>query len=139
MSTYNPYSSHYSQPRRVNLWPLFLVLLVGGRVGLGWWFWHWRHANPILDANPRPVAAPGPMAADEEANIEIYQRNAPSVVHVTNLAERRGLFNLDVQQIPKGSGSGFVWDDKGIIVTNHHVIDGADAVEVVLPAKERSS
>src|SRR5262249_17335661 len=56
----------------------------------------------------------------------------PSVVHVTNLAQRRGQFSLDVQQVPRGTGTGFVWDTEGHIVTNYHVVEGADAAQVVL-------
>jgi S1-C subfamily serine protease len=54
------------------------------------------------------------------------------VVHVTNLVEQRGRFSLDVTRIPKGTGSGFVWDEDGHIVTNHHVIAGASVARVTL-------
>lgn len=38
---------------------------------------------------------------------------------------RQDAFTLDVLEVPQGSGSGFVWDKKGHIVTNYHVIRGA--------------
>jgi S1-C subfamily serine protease len=53
-------------------------------------------------------------------------------VQVTNLARRGSLFSLNVQEIPKGVGSGFVWDTDGHIVTNYHVIEGADVAQVTL-------
>jgi S1-C subfamily serine protease len=42
------------------------------------------------------------------------------------------LLSLNVQQVPEGTGSGFMWDDEGHIVTNYHVIQHADAAQVVL-------
>jgi S1-C subfamily serine protease len=144
MATYEPYPTRYPRPRRAPVWPLVLLLVLAGVLGVVLWErvgWKFFHRAPDLgpDAVPRPVAARGELSPDEEATIEIYQKNSPSVVHINNLAERRGLFDLDVQQIPRGSGSGFVWDDTGVIVTNAHVVEKADAVEVVLSDKDRSS
>src|SRR6266849_7506339 len=65
-------------------------------------------------------------------NIDIYEQVSPSLVQVTNLAERNRLVGLDVQQVPKGVGSGFVWDEEGHIVTNYHVVEGAHAAQVTL-------
>jgi S1-C subfamily serine protease len=54
------------------------------------------------------------------------------VVHVTSVALRRDRFTLNVFKIPAGSGSGFVWDDQGRIVTNFHVVKGASEIQVTL-------
>ena len=63
------------------------------------------------------------FATDDEANsTEIFSKASPSVVFVTNSALRRDFFSLNVQEIPQGAGTGFVWDDSGLIVTNFHVI-----------------
>ncbi|MCK4452236.1 MAG: trypsin-like peptidase domain-containing protein, partial [Anaerolineae bacterium] len=62
--------------------------------------------------------------------IEVYRKVNPSVVNVTNLA-RLELF-AEEEVIPQGEGSGFVWDDQGHIVTNAHVVEGADEVQVTL-------
>ena len=61
---------------------------------------------------------------DEKNSTEIFSRASPSVVYVTNTALRRSLFSLNVQEIPRGSGTGFVWNESGLIVTNFHVISG---------------
>jgi S1-C subfamily serine protease len=61
------------------------------------------------------------------------------VVHVTTLAVQRDFFNLNVQQIPQGSGSGFIWDDKGHIITNYHVIENANAARVTLSDKNQTT
>jgi S1-C subfamily serine protease len=88
--------------------------------------------NSRSDASPRAVAPRGPLAADELAHIEIFRKASPSVVHITTLASRRDLFSMNVQQVPRGTGTGFVWDDQGHIVTNFHVLQGGNAVQVML-------
>jgi S1-C subfamily serine protease len=81
---------------------------------------------------PRAVTPRGPLAADELANIELFKRTSASVVHITSLAAQRDMFSMNVQQVPRGTGTGFVWDDKGHIVTNFHVIQGANGAQVTL-------
>ena len=77
------------------------------------------------------LAARPDLAADEKATIELFQRVSPGVVNVTNLSVRRDVFSMDVTETPRGTGSGFVWDDEGHVVTNYHVIQGNDvAVDV---------
>ena len=60
------------------------------------------------------------------------KKTSPSVVHITTLGLQRDLFSRHVQQVPRGTGTGFVWDDNGHIVTNFHVIQGANAARVTL-------
>jgi S1-C subfamily serine protease len=73
------------------------------------------------------------FATEEEANsTEIFSKASPSVVFVTNTALRRSFFTLNVQEIPQGAGTGFVWDKSGLIVTNFHVIAGAHRLMVTL-------
>jgi S1-C subfamily serine protease len=81
---------------------------------------------------PRAVTPRGPLAADELSNIELFKRTSVSVVHITSLAAQRDMFSMNVQQVPRGTGTGFVWDDKGHIVTNFHVIQGASGAQVTL-------
>jgi S1-C subfamily serine protease len=73
------------------------------------------------------------FATQDEANTtEIFSKASPAVVFVTNTALQRSLFSLNVEEIPRGSGSGFVWDRSGLIVTNYHVIAGAHRLTVTL-------
>jgi S1-C subfamily serine protease len=82
-------------------------------------------------AEPRPVSARGDLAEDEKATIELFRRASPSVVFITTLAQQaRGFF--EVQEVPAGAGSGFVWDKEGHVVTNFHVIQGATAARIAL-------
>jgi S1-C subfamily serine protease len=92
----------------------------------------WRDTGLDPSAQPRPVTARGDLADWEKTNIKIYKDNRPSVVHITTLALRTDEFRLNVQQVPEGTGSGFVWDKQGHIITNYHVIRGADAANVTL-------
>lgn len=84
------------------------------------------------DAAPRAVTPRGPLAADELAHIELFRKTSPSVVHITSLGAQRDLFSMNVQQVPRGTGTGFVWDAAGHIVTNFHVIQGANGARVTL-------
>ncbi|MBL4821645.1 MAG: trypsin-like peptidase domain-containing protein [Gammaproteobacteria bacterium] len=69
---------------------------------------------------------------DEENNIEIFKRASPSVVFITNSRLVRSFFSLNPQEVPQGSGSGFIWNKEGYIVTNFHVIQQANRVTVTL-------
>ncbi len=69
---------------------------------------------------------------DEANNIEIFKKASPSVVYVTNKAIRQDFFSFNVHEIPQGTGTGFVWHESGIIVTNYHVIQGASKVTITL-------
>jgi len=85
----------------------------------------------------RPIVARGDLAADEKATIELFKRVAPSVVHVDNVVERFDWQRLKEVDIPESSGSGFVWDRSGYIVTNYHVIHGSDKAWVTLADNTR--
>jgi S1-C subfamily serine protease len=83
----------------------------------------------------RPVVQPiGDLGAGERTNMQIFEQTAPSVTYITSTSKRfqRGFFSFNVMEIPQGEGSGFLWDDKGHIVTNYHVIYEADEIEVKL-------
>ena len=66
------------------------------------------------------------------ANMEVFEQVSPSVTYITNKRFQRDYFSFNVMEIPQGTGSGFLWDDKGHIVTNFHVIYEADEIEVRL-------
>jgi S1-C subfamily serine protease len=94
-----------------------------------------RGANSDLhdpDARERPIVPRGDLAEDEKTTIALFKQAAPSVVHITSLAVQRDPLSLDVFGIPQGSGSGFIWDKQGYIVTNYHVIEKAGAAKVTL-------
>ena len=79
------------------------------------------------------------FSTDDEANTtEVFQRASPAVVFVTSSELRRQRFTRNVMEIPRGAGSGFVWDaNSGLVVTNYHVVAGADRLAITL-ADEQS-
>lgn len=83
-----------------------------------------------------PTSLPGSSdifyTDDEKNTIAVFQKVSPSVVFVTNKRFRRNFLSLNVMEVPQGSGTGFVWDDSGIIVTNFHVVYGADKITIKL-------
>lgn len=72
------------------------------------------------------------LLPDEKNTIAVFQEAAPSVVFITNSALQLDYFSMDVMEIPQGSGSGFIWDSKGHVVTNYHVIANANSLSVAL-------
>jgi len=83
-------------------------------------------------AAPRPVSTRGGLDAEELNNISVFKRVSPSVVHITTLSVQRDFFSLRTSEQPSGTGTGFVWDDAGHVVTNFHVIQGASEATVKL-------
>ena len=88
----------------------------------------------VVHTSPAPAAA-APVADDDRLSVsEIYARAAPGVVQITSTttpSDNPTLFPLDPQAVPQQAlGSGFVIDKAGHVVTNYHVIEGADEIEV---------
>lgn len=75
---------------------------------------------------------PAELSSGEKRTIDVFEQAAPSVVNITTLALRRDIYRRDVLTIPAGTGSGFVWDREGNVVTNFHVIREGDAARVTL-------
>jgi len=108
-----------------------LALIMIGFAAGAWWGALSPDPSAAARTGRRPVA-PGHLDDEERATVDLFQRAAPSVVFITSLNVRRSAFRFNLMQIPRGSGSGFVWDDNGHVVTNFHVIQGADAARVTL-------
>nr|WP_256868166.1 trypsin-like peptidase domain-containing protein [Candidatus Entotheonella palauensis] len=84
------------------------------------------------DATPRAITPRGDLAGDEKTNIEVFQHASPSVVYITSLAIQRDRFSMNLHEIPQGTGSGFIWNSQGHIITNFHVIQNASGAKVTL-------
>ena len=107
-------------------WAIVLIVIL-------WQFLPWVERYLIgLTTEPRPVTARGELADDEQATIEIFARASPSVVYISTRQQVRNYWTRDVFSVPRGTGSGFVWDDLGHVVTNNHVIKGASEASVRL-------
>jgi S1-C subfamily serine protease len=83
-------------------------------------------------AAERAVTSRGPLREDEQATIALFRTASPSVAFITTLTQRVDFWTRSVLEVPQGTGSGFVWDDQGHIVTNYHVVQQATSAEVTL-------
>jgi S1-C subfamily serine protease len=83
-------------------------------------------------AGPRPVVPRGPLTAEEKANIALFESSKASVVYISTSERVLNFWTRNVMTVPRGTGSGFFWDDKGHIVTNLHVVSGAASANVRL-------
>ena len=84
------------------------------------------------DTTPRTVTARGDLAADEKATIELFETAKDSVVFITTRSQVRDFWTRNVFTVPRGTGSGFIWDDAGHVITNFHVIENASEAIVRL-------
>jgi S1-C subfamily serine protease len=107
-------------------WTIVLIVVL-------WQFLPWIERYLIgLTAAPRAVTARGELAPEEQATIKIFEQARPSVVFISTRQRVVDLWTRNVLSVPKGTGSGLVWDDLGDVVTNNHVIEGASEAVVRL-------
>lgn len=120
------------RPSLASLWLLVLVTL-GGGTAAGWFISRivWNRQNATIGAEPRPVAPRGELSDFEKSTIQIFHNTNPSVVFINTVTEQTDFFG-DTTQVPEGTGSGFIWDKSGRIVTNFHVIRNASGAQVTL-------
>jgi S1-C subfamily serine protease len=85
------------------------------------------------EGRPRPVTpAPAELSPDERSTMAVFERATKSVVFIANSAVRRDPWSFDLFEVPQGSGSGFIWNKQGHLVTNFHVVYGATSITVTL-------
>lgn len=72
---------------------------------------------------------------DELRTMTLFEQASPAVVNINTLEKQLDLYSRRVREKAAGSGSGFMWDDQGHVVTNYHVIRGASGAQVILDDK----
>jgi S1-C subfamily serine protease len=112
-------------------WLLVAVVIGGVLVWQGRPWIEQRTATPV-EAVPRAVTPAGDLAADEKATIELFERSKGSVVFITTTQIVRDFWSRNLFSVPRGAGSGFVWDNDGHVITNNHVVQGAAEAKVRL-------
>lgn len=90
--------------------------------------------NPAgsVEAAPRPITPRGELTAEEQANIHVFETWKSSVVYISTSQRVVDFWTRNVTSVPRGTGSGFVWDEQGHVVTNLHVIRGAAEATIKL-------
>jgi S1-C subfamily serine protease len=91
-----------------------------------------RPGEVAAQAVPREVSPRGPFPAAEQATIDLFEGARRSVVYITTQSRVVDLWTRNVFNVPRGTGSGFLWDDRGHVVTNNHVVAGASGAQVRL-------
>lgn len=117
---------------RKNILIYFCIALIGMGIG-GLMVWDQYHDDALPRNHAVAVGAEGELTpARNTPIVTAVKKASPSVVGITNKAYARDIFNRKVR-IGEGVGSGVIFDSRGYIVTNHHVIDGAGEIIVSLP------
>jgi S1-C subfamily serine protease len=113
---------------QILMWLVIGVLGFWG--GVAWKNGDTNEVQPVATANTKPPRTD--LNAGEQATIGLFEKAAPAVVFITTSVLQQNYFTRDVTEIPSGSGSGFIWDKKGHIITNYHVIKNARKAKVTL-------
>jgi len=124
-------NTSFTNPKLVKLARILIIIVIVWIVADFLGIKPSRFMQPKVGMRP-VVQQIGDLGADERTNMQIFEQAAPSVTYITNKRFQRDIFSFNVMEIPQGEGSGFLWDDKGHIVTNYHVIYEADEIEVKL-------
>ncbi len=111
-------------PRYSGLWVTLLVVWLFGPVATTW-----------ADRSAEEVATE--LTPTEQRTIALFQNASPAIVNINTLARRIDFWTQSVREVPHGTGSGFIWDREGHIVTNYHVIRGANGAQVILQDQSR--
>ena len=131
MSSPGPYPQRPAPDHFVRRW-----LVITACVAALMLFWQFLPAIEAWfsprQAAERTVTPRDDLAADEQANIELFEKSRASVVYITTAQLVRDVWTRNVFSVPRGTGSGFIWDDAGHVVTNFHVIQGASEATVKL-------
>ena len=109
-----------------------LSALIGAALVVGGFFAVKRWYPSPLRQGQRAVTPRGELSSEEKGTIDLFEIAASSVVYITSVAVERDAFSTNVFEIPQGAGSGFIWDERGYIVTNFHVIQNASAARITL-------
>ncbi len=84
------------------------------------------------DAASRPVSPSGDLDQDEKLMIDLFEKSRDSVVFITTSTQVQDFWSRNTFSVPRGSGSGFLWDEFGHVITNYHVIQNASEATIRL-------
>ena len=129
--------------RRISIWTIIvdIILIVIG-IGIGLLIADNNDVPENLNESPQTVQVNQTFGEqiddnevlnnDELSTIKLFENASPSVAYITTSNVRRDYWTMDVTEVPRGTGSAFIWNKDGHIITNYHVIQGADKATVTL-------
>jgi S1-C subfamily serine protease len=89
-------------------------------------------ADPAIAAAQRAADTSSGLDTEERHTVQLFKEASRSVAFITTQVQREDYWSRNVLEVPAGSGSGFVWDDRGHVVTNFHVVQDSDSQKVTL-------
>lgn len=109
-----------------------LLIAIGFFAGTAWQNAQPQAQEPANEETPQVAeeVLPEDLSDIENKTINLFDKAISSVVYITTSTTRRDYWSRNVEEVPSGSGSGFVWDSDGHIITNYHVIKGASSAMV---------
>lgn len=111
-----------------------LVLLFRNVPDVIEWFYY-SSSDSQESVTPRIIEPRGNLAEDETSTIKLFEQSRDSVVFITTRQRVMDVWTRNIFSVPSGTGSGFIWDDNGHIITNFHVVKGASEATVRLTDK----
>lgn len=130
--------------RTVSIWTIIVgIILIGIGIGIGLLIADNNELPDNLNEKPQTVQVNqvlsqeatedgGNLNREELSTIKLFENASPSVAYITTTNVRRDYWNMNVTEVPRGTGSAFIWNKEGHIITNYHVIQGADKATVTL-------
>lgn len=114
---------------------LYFLIIICLIIAAGFFLWNrFSDERSRIDSHTREITPRGSLADFEKTTISIFNAAAPSVVYIFTEKAVTGFFGA--RQVRQGAGSGFLWDRKGHVVTNFHVIEGARRIQIRLETGE---
>ncbi len=95
-----------------------------------------NHDNAIADTIPNNIAHRVDLTPEEKGTIAIFSHNNPAVVYISTVKRVMNVWTRDITEVPSGTGTGFLWDKKGHIITNYHVVEQNKTARVRLNNKK---
>ncbi|SFV55039.1 HtrA protease/chaperone protein [hydrothermal vent metagenome] len=86
----------------------------------------------MVSSTPKVVTPRGELSPLEKNSVELFEKSKDSVVFITTQSQVIDYWSRSVMDVPQGTGSGFIWDEFGHIVTNFHVIQDASSATIRL-------
>lgn len=117
----------------INYNPFYKILFVIGLIVLTLFGAKTLLADTTKSIN---IANRADLTPEEKGTISIFRHNNPSVVYISTIKRVVNMWTRDVREIPSGTGTGFLWDKQGHIITNAHVIGNHKTAKVRLNNKK---